>query len=1688
MAKGVTKKKNRKLRRQIRKTVGALLMVSAIVVAAIPVPDVRADDPSTTVASLPDKVWVWDQDISGNKPDLSIQPYCKSTIPKVSDDAIIYTSGDGRFQFAYVDTGNGIRVGVILNYNAGALTTSSLKIDDSMEAFRKYRGTTTDGYYCLVTQNNEFMYYDAPGQGRDENGRLLYIVPDVKYTEPDGEHPVPGGDTTHKPGDSIIVNEAQLYIRDGKLMYLAGTDTEGNEILYDVDEYIVMTKQPCYAEQRTVWGGLDDEELYYEADPTATDENDRFKHPNRDQSHYRINASMQYIGKQFIDTEYVLDGNGQPTSVIKDWHVRKNEYRDEPNEGVFANNSNITTLEIGESMSGISDYAFFGCGTLNQLSFGNNLATIGNGAFEDCIRLTTIQVPENSNLMAIGKRAFYNCGSLSDFTVPIAVRAIGDSCFEKCSNLTSIDLGGGDLENEPSQTFLQTIGNYTFKDCSSLGALFLPEQYSESALQAAAFQGCSKLQFVRVPNKDFNLAETADIYTFDSLKKDMPESFYIWGADTDTDDREFRSALHKTANENEIAYKYWDKEVYEVVIEEEDSTEPNKPRITYQVNDQNELQKIWLENNPVNVVIPNKIGPYSISTIGTGCFDNACSIERVIIPGTVNKIAAGAFKGSHALQKIIFNDASTITDIGEDAFRTQVVSCNHTPSERSPKLTIVGAMMDSNGNDTVPFAYAMQRENMINNNNQDESWITFHSGWPTNLEIKYNYDFTTQEGGSELQSYPRYSNFVNSTETTNPDGTVTVKVVPDETKIGAYVDALPYVNTSDSTDAAYLKAVIKEAIEKYEANNPGDPPTVEQAQIVNASKNIVVPTNVQRMKKGIFSGRTYEKDVDENTVPVEVADIDGPDINIQSVTLNGVDTIEPFTFTGCSSLSNVSVIGATEIGDYAFGALEEFNAGTGKIDVTDACSSLTNVTLGDKIVTTGLRPFRGCENLTQIECLGENMSYRDGLLFNQVGGQKVLVECLPGRGNKVGSYTVEPGELNGVTGLQKEAFMDCNEVGKIDLSESQIPEIPERAFSNADQLNSVILPDTADAIEKDAFINAPLLRVVTIPPSITYIEKDAFVTRPRQQKIEFECVEKSAADRYAGQNSDYITPIYGKVNLRHTVYFWDYPNYPDRTEKEIFDKQSVIDGQDAVPPTIPPVHEGYDFSGWTDYTNVTRDLDVYPMFGTQLFSVKFLDWDGTELIPEQFVEEGKSATPPAEEPSREGWEFTGWTPDYHDVHRDLVVIASYTRPGEEGRFNVNFYAYKGGSMQLISEQKVYLDEAAVAPAVEERPGYRFVGWFPDETVFSKVTSDLTIVASYEPVGGSSTPNPNPSGGNSGNNGGNTGSPSPSGGNGNNGGSSPSASPTARTSASPSATPTATPSNGNDVVKYTVSVSGGSGSGSYPAGAVVAINAYFMGEGQVFDKWASSTAGVGFANPNAASTTFTMPAANVSVTATYKTGGAGTAATNASGGTGGRNSVTGTATNNSGTRVDVTRPGISNTNLAGATVSGATDNFVVKVTEDQSATSAATAALQARFGDLSRIKYFPMDISLYDSTGRTKIADTSGISVNLTLPLPDELVQYAGNNRIAAIAGGALEDLNARFTTIDGVPCINFTATHFSPYVIYVDTANLTEATIDSTPKTGDPIHPKWFLALGMACMSLILFFKRDKVVINTKTA
>lgn len=314
---------------------------------------------------------------------------------------------------------------------------------------------------------------------------------------------------------------------------------------------------------------------------------------------------------------------------------------------------------------------------------------------------------------------------------------------------------------------------------------------------------------------------------------------------------------------------------------------------------------------------------------------------------------------------------------------------------------------------------------------------------------------------------------------------------------------------------------------------------------------------------------------------------------------------------------------------------------------------------------------------------------------------------------------------------------------------------------------------------------------------------------------------------------------------------------------------------------------------------------------------------------------------------------------------------------------------------------------------------------------------------------------------------------------------------------------------NNTRKYKVTVNYGSGSGEYEAGATVNITANAPeSSNRVFSRWTTSNSGLGFANANSVSTSFVMPSSDVTVTANYRTRTSDddddddspsrrpgtntntTTVTNRPSSSTTTSSTTGTvnnpstgtsnSSNNNGNRIYISKNGISNTDVASLAVSGSTDNFIVRITESPEATAAVEQALTNAYGSLNGLAYLPMDISLYDSTGQNKITDSTGLNITVTMPIPDVLIQYGGNARVAAADNGNLVQLTPRFTTIDGIACISFVPPHFSPYVIYVDTNNLIAGQmLDSTPATGDPIHPKWFAAIGMACVSILLFVFSD---------
>ena len=122
----------------------------------------------------------------------------------------------------------------------------------------------------------------------------------------------------------------------------------------------------------------------------------------------------------------------------------------------------------------------------------------------------------------------------------------------------------------------------------------------------------------------------------------------------------------------------------------------------------------------------------------------------------------------------------------------------------------------------------------------------------------------------------------------------------------------------------------------------------------------------------------------------------------------------------------------------------------------------------------------------------------------------------------------------------------------------------------------------------------------------------------------------------------------------HTVTFVDW-------DGTVLDTQTVAYGQGATAPANPS-RANYVFAGWdTAFTAVTENLTVTALYHS-LFTVTFLDADGTTLAT-QIVEEGTSATAPdMTGRTHNGYPFSGWDADFSSVTGNLTVTAQYAAP------------------------------------------------------------------------------------------------------------------------------------------------------------------------------------------------------------------------------------------------------------------------------------------------------------------------------------------------------------------------------------------------------------------------------------------
>ena len=188
---------------------------------------------------------------------------------------------------------------------------------------------------------------------------------------------------------------------------------------------------------------------------------------------------------------------------------------------------NVTIPEEidGRPVIELGDNSFENCKSLSTIQFPDNLEVIGSFAFLGCNNLKDVQLLEG--LKRIGYSAFTS-PLITSITIPSTVKELGwafqadpHSSFSSCSNLETVVFADGttsiqgyalsgckNVKNITIPESVTEIGDMAFLSCSSLKEITLPKGLKE--IRMGTFARCDSLCKVQFPDS----LETIDDYSF----------------------------------------------------------------------------------------------------------------------------------------------------------------------------------------------------------------------------------------------------------------------------------------------------------------------------------------------------------------------------------------------------------------------------------------------------------------------------------------------------------------------------------------------------------------------------------------------------------------------------------------------------------------------------------------------------------------------------------------------------------------------------------------------------------------------------------------------------------------------------------------------------------------------------------------------------------------------------------------------------------------------------------------------------------------------------------------------------------------------------------------------------------------------------------------------------------------------
>ena len=215
-----------------------------------------------------------------------------------------------------------------------------------------------------------------------------------------------------------------------------------------------------------------------------------------------INVILYTIGLDFteIDNGYSVSKGDATSSYVK---IPKYYLNAPVTEiGSFTDYSNLTNIDIPDTVQHISNNAFSNCADISLIQLPNSLISIGSVAFSNVSGV--IEFANHSIIETIDESAFrhYMGESLS---LPNSVTSIADKAFYYCFNINLIHLPNSII----------SIGNYAFYYCTSLTQITIPNGVTN--IGNYAFQGCNSLTQITIPENVISIGD----YVFDGCIMDI---------------------------------------------------------------------------------------------------------------------------------------------------------------------------------------------------------------------------------------------------------------------------------------------------------------------------------------------------------------------------------------------------------------------------------------------------------------------------------------------------------------------------------------------------------------------------------------------------------------------------------------------------------------------------------------------------------------------------------------------------------------------------------------------------------------------------------------------------------------------------------------------------------------------------------------------------------------------------------------------------------------------------------------------------------------------------------------------------------------------------------------------------------------------------------------------------------------